>query len=171
MQPKQIWMYKRILIVGDSGRGKSTFAKILSEKLKIPFYSTDDYFWKLKYTVPNDREQSVIEINKLYEQGNWIVEGSTRRLILNGLEKSDIIFYLKFRNILFQHLSIIKRNLLAKDEKFSDLYRLLKHTTYKKYKKGYGAHLPPLDELIVPHMDKTKVLHSYKEINKFLDSI
>lgn len=35
---------KRVLIVGDSGRGKTTFAKHLSESLNIQAYSTDDFF-------------------------------------------------------------------------------------------------------------------------------
>lgn len=37
-------MYKKILIIGASGRGKTTFAKILSEKLSITYYETDDFF-------------------------------------------------------------------------------------------------------------------------------
>lgn len=37
-------MNKKILIIGASGRGKTTFAKKLSEKLSIQYYETDDFF-------------------------------------------------------------------------------------------------------------------------------
>ena len=80
-------MNKKILIVGDAGRGKSTFAKNLSEKTGIPAYSTDDFFWKTKYTEPRDRPESVEMINRIYENDEWIVEGSTRRLIQPSLEE------------------------------------------------------------------------------------
>lgn len=88
---------KRILIVGDAGRGKTTLAKSLSEKLKMKHYSTDDFFWKIKFTVPNDRESSTEKITKIYDEKNWIVEGATRHLITKGIEKADLIIYLGYK--------------------------------------------------------------------------
>ena len=41
----------RILIIGDSGRGKTVLARKISEKLGIPAYSTDDYLYEMKFTV------------------------------------------------------------------------------------------------------------------------
>jgi len=38
--------YKKIIIIGDAGRGKSTLATKLAEKLGILHYSTDDSFMK-----------------------------------------------------------------------------------------------------------------------------
>lgn len=165
------YKHKKIFILGDAGRGKTTFAQKLSEKIKIPHYSTDDFFWKIKFTVPNDREKSVEEINPIYDKKEWIMEGTTRRLIVKGLEKADIIYFLKFKNIFYQYYFLIKRNLTRKNERLIDLWNLLKHITYKKYKRGYGNHLPPLEELLEPYKNKVVVLSSMKEINKTLESI
>ena len=37
---------QRILVMGSSGSGKSTFARRLSEATGIPFVSLDALFWK-----------------------------------------------------------------------------------------------------------------------------
>ncbi len=58
MANKDLGDIRRILIVGDSGRGKSTLAKSLSQKLNIKQYSTDDFFWKEKFSIPEDKEAS-----------------------------------------------------------------------------------------------------------------
>lgn len=164
-------MYKKILILGDSGRGKTTLAKKLSEKLGIPCHDTDDYFWKTKYTEPADREQSIIEINKIYDTPEWVMSGSTRHLVMYGIEKADVIFLLKFRNILYQYYFIIKRNLSREGETISDLWNLLTHITKKKYKKGYGSHVPRVEELVNDYRKKVIEFHSLKEINKYLESL
>ena len=163
--------YKKILILGDSGRGKTTFAKKLSKKLGINIHSTDDFFYKVKFSVLNDRDQSIKEISSIYDSDTWIVEGGTRHLVLPGLDKADIIFYLQFRNIFQQILVLIKRNISRKNESFTDLLNLIKHNLRKKYKKNYGNHLPRLKDLIKDHQNKVVELSSYKEIDKYLNSI
>jgi len=165
------YKYKKILVLGDAGRGKSTFAEKLSNKTSIPHYSTDDFFYRVKFTEVNDREKSVEEIAHVYEQDEWIMEGTTRRLILAGLEKADIIYLLNFKNIIYQYYFLIKRSLTRKYESLNGLLQLLKHVTYKKYKKGYGNHTPPLHELLKPHEQKLIKLSSMKEINRYLDFI
>jgi adenylate kinase family enzyme len=93
-------MNKRILIIGDGGRGKTTFAEKLSKKTGIPFYSVDDFFWKTKFSEPADKQQSVQAIEEVYKRDEWIVEGGSRPLIKTGIEKADIIYLLKFNSII-----------------------------------------------------------------------
>ncbi|MBN2094401.1 MAG: hypothetical protein JW740_03495, partial [Candidatus Zambryskibacteria bacterium] len=113
--------------------------------------------------------ESVKEISKIYAQDSWIVEGTTRRLINEGLEKSDVIYYLKFNNIIFQYMALIKRKFKRRHESFIDLWKLLKHVTFKKYKKNYSKDLP-LENMIEPYKNKVTKLSSYKEIDNFLDT-
>lgn len=113
--------HKKIFILGDAGRGKTAFAGKLSKHTDIPYYSTDDFFWKVKFTVPNDREKSVEEINPIYDKEEWIMEGTTRRLIIKGLEKADIIYWFKFKNILYQYYFLIRRCFTRKEERLIDL--------------------------------------------------
>ena len=163
--------YKKILILGDAGRGKTTFAEKLSKITNIPHYSTDDFFWKVKFTTPNDREKSVEEISDMYEQDKWIMEGTTRRLIIKGLEKADVIYVLRFKYIIYQYYFLTKRSLTKKNEGFAGWWNLLKHVTNKRYKKGYGSHTPPLDELLKPYFEKVVELNSMKAIDRYFESI
>lgn len=64
--------------MGASGRGKSTFAARLSAKTGIPHCSTDDFYWKVKFTERNDKPKSIEDIRKVYEKEEWIVDGSSR---------------------------------------------------------------------------------------------
>jgi len=164
-------MNKRILIVGDAGRGKSTFAERLSKKTSIPFCLTDDFYWKTKFTEANNKQKSIDEIKKVYEKEEWIVDGSTRHLIHGGLERAHIIYLLEFTHIFPQYYFLITRYLKRKNEKLIDLWGMLKHVTYKKYKKGYGNHLPSLHDMLKPYQNKVVRLTSLKEINKCLNAM
>ena len=59
---------QKIIIMGDSGRGKSTLAPRISEKLGIPYHSPDDYFYEIKFSKPRDRQKRIEEISKLFHE-------------------------------------------------------------------------------------------------------
>ena len=122
MPSKGDFSFKKILIVGDSGRGKSTFAKVLSQKLNIKQFSTDDFFWKEKYTQAEDKKTSIKNISKIYNQESWIVEGATRSLIREGIEKSDQIICLVYPNLFSQFWTLLKRKLTRQEETWINLF-------------------------------------------------
>ncbi|HEY9481176.1 MAG TPA: hypothetical protein VIR98_03025 [Candidatus Paceibacterota bacterium] len=155
---------KKILIIGDSGRGKSTFARRLTEKTGLPLHSTDDYFWKIKFTVPNDRQESIEKIERVYESDAWIVEGSTTHLIKPGLEKSDIILNLVFRNIFEQWWSLICRNWNRDNEK---LFSHLIYVARKRFGIGNDKEKKK-KELLKQYEQKIITIDSYKKLDQFL---
>jgi len=160
----------KVLIIGDSGRGKTTFADNLSEKLRLPIYSTDDFFWKSKFTEPNNREESVLNIIKVYSDNDWIMEGSSTHLFRPGIERADVIIILKFKNILLQWRALIKRNIGRNNESIFDLIKFLIYVTRKKYNLGYKKAIIN-KKLLEPFADKTIVLKSYKEIDALLKEL
>lgn len=168
MPNSDITKFKRILIVGDSGRGKSTLAVALSKKLKIKYYSTDDFYWKVKFTVPDDKQSSIKNISKIYQQKSWIVEGSTRSLIKKGIDKSDVIIHLVYPSLLSQFWYLFLRNLTRKNEKLINLLRLYRHLIYKRYKIGPQKDKVGLEEMLAPFEGKIIKLRSFGEINNLL---
>ena len=47
---------QRVLVMGSSGSGKSTFARRLSEMTGIPFVSLDALFWKPGWVASENTE-------------------------------------------------------------------------------------------------------------------
>lgn len=165
----EINSYKKILIVGDSGRGKSTLAKSLSQKLNIRHYSTDDFYWKTKFTIPENKKINIKNISKIYRRDSWIVEGSTRSLIKEGIVKSDIIIHLVYPNLFSQFWTLFRRKPTRKEEHWLDLFKLYKHLICKRYKIGPQKDKVGLDEMLYPLKKKVIRLSSFGEIDQFLE--
>lgn len=70
---------KRILIVGRGISGKSTLARAMGEKLSLPVYHLDKYFWDKNWEEPTKAEKHERH-TKLISGESWIVEGSTEFL-------------------------------------------------------------------------------------------
>lgn len=163
---KDISIYKKILIIGESGRGKSVLAHKLSEKLSLPFYSTDNFFWKIKFSEPNDKEESKIKIGKVYTTEKWIMEGSSTHLFRPGLDSAEVVINLVFGNIFQQWWSLIKRKRTRESESLKDLSKSIVYVTKKRF--GIGNNKEKLKaELLKSYSNKIIVLRSFKEIDSF----
>ena len=155
----------KILIIGDAGRGKTTFAKKLSKKLKIKYYSTDNYFWEKKFSKKRDREQSSFLLKKTLKNKNrWILEGTTTRLITPQMNNADTIIWLKHKFLTSQIIIILKRHKVrggeTKKELFKFMLYLIKIRFHKRNKKIRG--------LIENNKDKVIILNSFKKIDEFV---
>ncbi|MEM9338806.1 MAG: AAA family ATPase [Bacteroidota bacterium] len=70
----------KIHIFGASGSGVTTLGKALAEKLKVPYFDTDDYYWKKtdppftqKEAIP-DRQANILKDTA--PLNDWILGGS-----------------------------------------------------------------------------------------------
>jgi adenylate kinase family enzyme len=98
---------KRIMIIGNGGAGKSTLARALAEKLKLPLYHLDKIYW-----LPGWKEIEMEVMNesvlKIASEEEWIIDGNYRRTLAQRAEKADTIIYLNFSTIVCLY-GIIKR--------------------------------------------------------------
>ena len=67
---------RRILIVGNSGGGKSTLARNLGEKLALPVIHMDVIFWKPGW-VEMDDDEFRVEVARAIEGPAWICDGNS----------------------------------------------------------------------------------------------
>jgi len=82
----------RIMIIGSSGSGKSTFSRQLGEVIKLPVYHLDLFFWKPGWIeTPKDEWE---ELNKqLVSKDNWIIDGHYGRTIDIRMQAADVIIF------------------------------------------------------------------------------
>jgi adenylate kinase family enzyme len=66
---------QRVLVMGSSGSGKSTFARRLSEIAGLPFVSLDAMYWKPGWVASDNAEfgQRVAEVAR---RPQWVMDGN-----------------------------------------------------------------------------------------------
>ena len=66
---------QRILVMGSSGSGKSTFARRLAEATNIPMVSLDALFWKQGWQ-PSEATEFGERVADVARQPRWIMDGN-----------------------------------------------------------------------------------------------
>lgn len=83
---------QRILIIGNAGSGKTTFAKQLAEKLNLPLIHLDRLYWCGNWEHLSRDEFDVILQAEL-EKPQWIIDGNFNRTIPHRLQYCDTVFF------------------------------------------------------------------------------
>lgn len=86
---------KKILIIGNTGAGKTTFALKLSEKLNLPLVHLDRLFWCGSWEHRSKEEFDALLGTEL-EKPRWIIDGNFNRTLPKRLEFCDTVFFFDF---------------------------------------------------------------------------
>ena len=84
---------KRVLVVGISGAGKSTFANQLGKRLGLEVIHLDKYFWKSGWR-ETPREQWNETVKQLTEKDEWVIDGNFLASINIRFSAADTIIHL-----------------------------------------------------------------------------
>lgn len=87
--------FKRIMIFGRPGSGKSTFAYELAARTGLPLYHLDKYFF-----VSGWIERDAQEFKQIQEQiimgERWIIDGNSVRTLEDRWSKADLVLYFNY---------------------------------------------------------------------------
>jgi adenylate kinase family enzyme len=86
---------KKIIVLGCSGSGKSTFAIKFHEKLGLPLYHLDNIWWKDDRTHIS-REEFDEKLDGLTKLDSWIIDGDYSRTYEKRIVACDTIFFLDY---------------------------------------------------------------------------
>ena len=85
----------RILLIGNAGAGKTTFARELAQKLRLPLVHLDRLYWHGSWEHLS-REEFDRALQRELEKPEWIIDGNFSRTIPHRLEYCDTVFYFDF---------------------------------------------------------------------------
>lgn len=174
------WYYKimknlgnKIVVVGVSATGKSTFTRKLAQKIKVFPVFVDAIMWKPGWNYIGDEEtaKKLIEIS---DGSQWIIEGylveGAKEIIFNRadsiiyLDYSPIVAVLRYIKRYWKHRVNPRTELDGSPEKFS--WKMLKRIWQKR-------EVMTLDKFLDRSEFNSKVtrLHSPKETRLFLENI
>lgn len=83
---------ERILIIGNAGSGKTTFARKLSCKLQLPLVHLDKLFWCGEWEHLS-REAFDAQLQAELEKTQWIIDGNFNRTIPHRLNYCDTVIF------------------------------------------------------------------------------
>lgn len=144
----------KILIVGCVGSGKSTYAKKISKKLKIPVYGIDEIVHDDELGVRRSLEEQKEIINKINTNDKWIIEGALRKELYFLMEMADLIIMIDIDREIVEHRVItryIKQQLG------------IEKINYKVDKDFLEMMLSYVDKYYETREDIFKILNKYKD--------
>lgn len=110
---------EKIVVIGSSGAGKSTFARKLGAITDTDVLHLDRYFWQSGWKEYPRTERIAIQQQLMRERKRWIMEGSYISSSDNRLDAADTIIFLDLPHLLC-FWRVIKRHM----------------TTYRKQKRA-----------------------------------
>lgn len=99
--------HKRILIIGSSGAGKSSFSKRLSDKWDLPVIHLDALFWKEGW-IPTSKQEFREKIQEKLKQDKWIIDGNFDSTLEWRSSYADLIVFLDFSRVICTY-RVLKR--------------------------------------------------------------
>ena len=84
--------YKRIIVIGCSGGGKSTFSKKLAELTGLPLYHLDNIYWQPD-TSHLERPEFIKRQKEIMKTERWIIDGNYGKTIKYRVKECDLAFF------------------------------------------------------------------------------
>ncbi len=111
---------KRVTIVGCPGAGKSTFARALSEKTKIPVQHLDFYYHQKGCDYENNKQDWLDTLAEITSGDSWIIEGNYGSSYKQRIPKSDTLIFMDMPSWL-SIWSVLKRRFQYRDKRRTEM--------------------------------------------------
>jgi adenylate kinase family enzyme len=165
---------KKVLVIGSSGAGKSTFTRRLGEATGLPVVHLDKLFWHPNW-VETSKDEWVIKVEEALKGDSWIMDGNFSGTLAMRLEACDAVIFLDMPHVVCVY-RVLKRVALYRkgsrpdmaegcDEKFD--------WEFLKWVWNYPTRSKPKVEALLNSFENEKTiirLKSKNEIKNFFDN-
>lgn len=168
-------LMNKILILGNSGSGKSTFGKQLSEKLNIDLLFLDVFVYDESWDNPNHKQMED-EVQKFLAKDKYIIDGNFLNYAKERFTDCDTIIFLDInRFICLKSVLDRKKEYIYKyRESRSDNVMERINFSYIKWVIFwfYIKSKPKIKKILKDNKDKNIViLKSRKEMANYIDNL
>ena len=166
---------KKVLVIGSSGSGKSTFARRLGEILKLPIIHLDSIFWHSDW-VETPKDEWRTKVAKAIQGDSWILDGNYSATMDLRLPVCDTVIFLETPRIICVY-RILKRVVTYKKGSRPDIPEGCNEKfdwDFVKIVWSYPTRSKPKVEALLKNLASKKTvirLKSKKEIERFLSQI
>ena len=109
--------HNRFNVVGTSGCGKTTFARLLAAALQLQCIELDQVYWKANWTAPSD-EELFSKLASALSAESWVLDGNYKRTTPIKWSRSVCVIWLdySFPRVLRQAIRRALRRAWTKEE-------------------------------------------------------
>ena len=171
---------KRVLIIGNSGCGKSTLARGLAERLSLPYFPSDPFYWEDNWK-PASPKRIQQQLLKVVEQEAWVLDGNFDEYRELVWQRADCLIWLDY-SLLTILSRVIARNLhwaltrqstwsgnrMTFQRAFSGICHAIRSHPTKR--KNYPNYIAELTEAVVYHFRESRETETWlNELNQSRD--
>ena len=167
---------KRILVIGSSGAGKSTFSRRLHQLTNIKLIHLDRLYWRANWTEPEDKVEWRKNLAEVLNEEEWIIDGNYSSTMEMRLRASDTAILLDLPNYVCTW-RVFKRVLLYRKGGRPDMAEGCHERfdwEFLKWTWNYPKRSKPKVENLLKRFESEKTiirLKSNRDIENFLMSL
>lgn len=84
---------RRIVVLGSGGAGKSTVARAIATRLRLPLHHLDRLYWLPGWQARPDGEWETLQ-RELVQDACWVLDGNYSRTLAIRLDRADGVLFL-----------------------------------------------------------------------------
>ena len=166
---------KRVLVLGNAGSGKTSFAEALANKLGLPCIHLDSHYWRPNW-VPTPKDEWPSVVRQLIAQDQWVMDGNYSTTLEERIQRADTAIYLRVSRFV-AIWRVIRRRIVHRGKVRFEMPEGCIERVDFDFLKWIWTHPKRAKRITFPilekysNSDKTVLSLDSREAREFLDSV